>query len=412
MPVAVSEHERETMAATKLVGVDVGGTFTDLVLLDETSGEVAVAKVPTTTVNQAEGVLAALREAGVAPDGIAVIVHGTTTATNTLLERKGAVTAVITTRGFRDVLELGRRTRPKAYGLTGSFEPLIPRELRVEVTERIDAEGEVVAPLAEDEVRRAVELLRARGVESVVIHFIHSYANDRHERRARELVAGAWPNRYVTAGSELVAEYREYERGTTAAINAFVQPVMDRYLSRLSDELRQRGCERELLVMQGNGGTMSVDVAVRQAVGTLMSGPAAGVKAAAYTALAAGYRNVITCDMGGTSFDVGVIRDGRPAISADKEMGRSWSSATRSSTSATRSANARAAPAGRGGASGSTTGSSSVAASSCSRFSWTTRGWGRRASSGAGRGRRPRWSSTAGTASTCRRTPRRMRTSA
>jgi N-methylhydantoinase A len=143
------------MAATKLIGVDVGGTFTDLVLLDETSGEVAVAKVPTTPANQAEGVLAALREAGVAPDGIAVIVHGTTTATNALLERKGAVTGVITTRGFRDALELGRRTRPKVYGLTGSFEPLIPRELRVEVTERIDTEREVVAPLAEDEVLRA-----------------------------------------------------------------------------------------------------------------------------------------------------------------------------------------------------------------------------------------------------------------
>ena len=310
------------MPQSKLVGVDVGGTFTDLVILDEASGEVAIAKVPTTPTNQADGVLAALHEAGgVVPAGIGVLIHGTTTATNALLERKGAVTGLITTRGFRDVLELGRRTRPKAYGLTGSFEPLIPRDLRLEIAERIDAEGEEVLALDEGELRAAVDVLRRRGAEAVVIHFMHAYVNDRHERRAREIVEAAWPNRYVTAGSELVAEYREYERGTTAAINAFVQPVIDRYLSRLSDELRRRGCVREPLIMQGNGGTMSVDTAVRQAVNTLMSGPAAGVKAAAYTALAAGYPNVITCDMGGTSFDVAVIRNGRPEVTADKEMG-------------------------------------------------------------------------------------------
>lgn len=309
------------MNGTKLVGVDVGGTFTDLVWVDDAGGAVRIAKVLTTPVNQADGVLAALRQGGVAADEIKVIVHGTTTATNALVERNGAVVGLITTRGFRDVLELGRRTRPKPYGLTGSFEPLILREFRVEVTERIDAEGEAVTPLDEEEVREAAAFLRARGAEAVVIHFMHSYVNDRHERRARELVAGQWPNRYITAGSELLPEYREYERGTTAAINAFVQPVIDRYLGRLSEELRRQGCRRDLLLMQGNGGTMSVEVAARHAVSTLMSGPAAGVKAAAYTALAAGYRNVITCDMGGTSFDVGVIRDGLPAVSADKELG-------------------------------------------------------------------------------------------
>ncbi|MFQ5829703.1 MAG: hydantoinase/oxoprolinase family protein [Candidatus Methylomirabilia bacterium] len=309
------------MTGMKLVGVDVGGTFTDLVVVDEGSGEVRIAKVHTTPANQAEGVLAALRQGGLAADQIGVMVHGTTTATNALLERRGAVVGLITTRGFRDILELGRRTRPRAYGLTGSFEPLIPRELRLEVTERIDAEGKVVIPLDDEEVRGAAAVLRARGVEAVVVHFMHSYVNDRHERRARDLVAGGWPNRYVTAGSELLPEYREYERGTTAAINAFVQPVIDRYLTRLSGELARQGCRQDLLVMQGNGGTMSVEVAARHAVGTLMSGPAAGVKAAAYTALAAGYRNAITCDMGGTSFDVAVIRDGIPAVSADKELG-------------------------------------------------------------------------------------------
>src|SRR5262249_7733949 len=156
--------------------------------------------------------------------------------------------------------------------------------------------------------------LRGWGVEALVIHFIHSYQNGEHERRAKEIAASEWPNAYITAGAELLPEYREFERGTTAAINGFVQPVIDRYLRRLAAELAAQGYRRALLVMQGNGGTMSVDVAARHAVSPLMSGPAAGVKAAAFTALAAGHKNVISCDMGGTSFDVGVIRDGRPAL--------------------------------------------------------------------------------------------------
>jgi N-methylhydantoinase A len=304
-----------------MVGVDVGGTFTDLIVVDEVTGEVVVAKVPTTPGNQADGVLTALRRAGVEPASIDVIVHGTTTATNAVLERKGSVAGLITTRGFRDVLELGRRTRPRAYGLGGSFEPLIPRDRRVEVDERIDAEGQQVVPLDEEGVRRAIDRLLACGVESVVVHFMHAYVNDRHERRAAELVAARWPNRYITVGSEILPEYREYERGTTAAINAYVQPVMDRYLTRLNGELRAGGLGSDLLVMQGNGGTMSVAEATRHPVTTLMSGPAAGVKAAAYTAAAAGYRDVITCDMGGTSFDVGLIRGGEPSVSAELEMG-------------------------------------------------------------------------------------------
>jgi N-methylhydantoinase A len=309
------------MTETKLIGVDVGGTFTDLVLLDEATGEVRIAKVPTTPWNQAAGVLAALAATAARGVELKAIVHGTTTATNALLERKGARAGLITTRGFRDVLELGRRTRPTPYGLKGSFEPLIPRELRLEVNERVDAEGEVVVELDEEAVREAARRLKASGVEALVIHFIHSYVNERHERRAREIAAGEWPNQYITVGSELLPEYREYERGTTAAINGFVQPIIVRYLHTLAADLAGQGYRRDLLVMQGNGGTMSVDVAARHAVSTLMSGPAAGIKAAAYTALAAGHRNIISCDMGGTSFDVGVIRDGRPALTTDKEMG-------------------------------------------------------------------------------------------
>src|SRR5690349_106547 len=286
-----------TARGAKLVGVDVGGTFTDLVLVDEATGLVRVAKVPTTVANQAGGVQAALAGAAVGAADVGVIVHGTTTTTNALLERKIARCGLITTRGFRDVLELGRRTRPKPYGLIGTFEPLIPRELRLEVTERIDADGEIVRPLVEDEVASAVRTLIAAGVESLVIHFLHAYINPAHERRAAEIARSLWPNRYVTAGHEVMSEYREYERGVTAAVNASIQPVLHRYIDRLERELRERGYNRDLLVMQGNGGTVSSKLVAEAAAHTVMSGPASGVIAAAYTAVQAGFPNVVTYDM-------------------------------------------------------------------------------------------------------------------
>ena len=304
----------------RLAGVDVGGTFTDLLYLDDASGEVRIAKVPTTTENQAFGVLEALDRTGADLAALDLLVHGTTTTTNALLERKLAATGLITTRGFRDVLELGRRTRPKPYGLTGRFEPLIPRELRLEVAERMDAEGRVVVPLDEEAVARAARELLARGCESVVIHFLHAYRNPEHERRAKRIVAALWPGEYVTAGHEILSEYREYERGTAAAVNACVQPILARYLSRLIAELATRSYRRDVLVMRGNGGTVSARVAADSAVNTVMSGPASGVIAAAYTAAGAGFENVITCDMGGTSCDVGLIRDGVPAVSSELEV--------------------------------------------------------------------------------------------
>ena len=304
----------------RLVGVDVGGTFTDLLYLDQAAGDVQLAKVPTTTDNQAFGVLEALERAGVDLAALDLLVHGTTTTTNALLERKLASTGLITTRGFRDVLELGRRTRPKPYGLTGWFDPLIPRELRLEVDERMDAEGRVVVPLDEAAVATAARELLALGCESVVIHFLHAYRNPAHERRARTIVEALWPNDYVTAGHEILSEFREYERGTAAAVNACVQPILARYLSRLVDELASRSYRRDVLVMRGNGGTVSARVAAGTAVNTVMSGPASGVMAAAYTAAGAGFENVITYDMGGTSCDVGLIRGGVPAVSSELEV--------------------------------------------------------------------------------------------
>ncbi len=305
---------------TKIAGIDVGGTFTDLVLVDEASGELRLAKVPTTPANQAFGVLAALADAAVALDEVATIVHGTTTTTNALLERKGATVGLITTRGFRDVLELGRRTRPKPYGLTGAFRPLVERELRLEVDERVDAAGEVVRALDEAAVEAAARRLLELGAESVVIHFLHSYVNPDHERRAAAIVRRVWPSPYVTTGHTLLSEYREYERGVTAAVNAAIQPVLHRYMERLQRELAARGFAAELLVMQGNGGTIAAGIATEAAVNTVMSGPASGVIAAAYTAAASGFPNVVTYDMGGTSTDVALIQDGRPQVSTELEL--------------------------------------------------------------------------------------------
>lgn len=305
---------------TLTVGIDVGGTFTDLLAIDSASGVVKLAKVPTTIDNQAIGFMAALAAAGADPARLQAVVHGTTTTTNALLERKIARVGLITTKGFRDVLELGRRTRPQPYGLRGTFNPLIERELRLEVPERMDADGKVLTPLDEAAVTEAAKKLLALGCESVVIHFLHSYINSAHEKRAAEIVRGLWPNNYVTAGHAILSEYREFERGVTAAVNASVQPVLDRYLSRLRKELRAKGFDRDLLVMQGNGGTISSQLIARAAVNTVMSGPASGVMAAAYTGRISGYPDLITYDMGGTSTDVGLIEDAVPQVSGELEL--------------------------------------------------------------------------------------------
>ena len=303
----------------RVAGIDVGGTFTDL-LLHEAGPEgtsIRLAKVPTSAANQAAGVLAALEAAGVSPKEIDLIIHGTTTTTNAVLERKVARVGLITTRGFRDTLELGRRTRPRAYGLMGTFEPLIPRELRLEVAERMSARGEVLTPLDEAEVECALRALVAAGCEALVVHFLHSYADATHEKRAGEIAREIWPNAYVTLGHALLSEFREYERGTTASVNAAVQPILDRYIARLSRDLSSRGFSRDLLVMNGNGGTVPAPVVAREAAKTVMSGPASGVMAAAVTLAEAGVENAIAYDMGGTSTDVALIRGGVPEVSAE-----------------------------------------------------------------------------------------------
>nr|MDQ2705191.1 hydantoinase/oxoprolinase family protein [Pseudomonadota bacterium] len=267
-----------------VAGIDVGGTFTDLILFDaQSGGGVRVAKTPTTTDNQAFGVVNALAEAGANAAGIDLIVHGTTTTTNAVLERRLAKTGMITTRGFRDIIELGRRTRPQAYGMTGTFVPVIPRNLRLEVTERVEASGKVREPLDEGEVKAAVETLLAAGCESLVMHFLHAYANPEHERRAAEIARQLWPNEYITTGHSLLSEAREFERGVTASVNASVQPILERYVNRLRGELERLGYSRDFLIMNGNGGMISARFVAQDAAKTVMSGPASGVIAAAYT---------------------------------------------------------------------------------------------------------------------------------
>ena len=303
-----------------VLGIDVGGTFTDLIYVDKENNIIEFAKVPTSPENQAFGVMNAIKKAKLKLDKVKLIVHGTTTTTNALLERKLSKTGLITTSGFKDVLELGRRTRPNSYGMHGKFVPIISRDLRYEVSERIDAKGNIIKVLSEIELKKAAKELLKLGCESVVIHFLHSYSNNSHELRAQEIISEFWPNNYITMGHSLLSENREYERGVTAAINASVQPILEKYLGRLENELSIANYKNELLVMNGNGGTISSKMVVNEAAKTVMSGPASGVIAAAHTGQSSGIKNIITYDMGGTSTDVALIIGNQPSVSSDLEV--------------------------------------------------------------------------------------------
>jgi len=310
------------MSSTKslVVGVDVGGTFTDLFVLDEAAGSVQIVKVPSTRGEEALGFMNGIARmddpdaAGAA--AIATIVHGTTVGTNALLERKVARTGIITTRGFRDVLEMRRRDRPATWGLRGSFEPVVPRTLRREVDERVLADGSIHTPVDLEQVRQQARELLAAGCEAICVFFINTYANPANERAAVQAVRALWPNAHVTAASEVLPEIREFERCSTAVLNAALQPVVGSYLQRLDTDLRRNGFGGELLIVQSNGGVMSRATASELPVRTALSGPAAGVMACAAIARAAGFPNAITGDMGGTSFDVSLVAQGQAALVA------------------------------------------------------------------------------------------------
>jgi N-methylhydantoinase A len=304
-----------------VIGVDVGGTFTDVFVLDEAAGAVEIAKVPTTPADQSRGFLDGIRARVSDLGEVMTVVHGTTVATNALLERKGARTGVITTTGFRDVLEMRRRDRPRTWGLWGAFEPVVPRDRRLEVAERVLADGTVRQAVDPAAVRDAAKALLDMGCEALSIVFINSYANAENEQAAKQAVQAVWPNDHVTVSSDILPEIREFERASTATLNATLQPTIGRYLAGLEATLRDDGFIGEVLIVQSNGGVMSVDTARARPVRTALSGPAAGVIAAAYIGEAAGFPNLVTCDMGGTSFDVSLVADGRASLAPQTSIG-------------------------------------------------------------------------------------------
>jgi N-methylhydantoinase A len=307
------------------IGIDTGGTFTDLILADVATGETRYHKTPTTPDDPARGILQGVAEllaqAGTTADTVEFLCHGTTLATNAVLERKWARTGLLTTRGFRDVLALARQRRPNFFNLDiPKPTPPVPPELNHEVTERVAFDGAVLLAIDEDAVRRACEHLRDAECETVAVCFLHSYANPVHERRAAEIVSEVLPNAYVTTSSDVLAEFREYERFATTVVNASLRPVLDGYLSRFEAGAAALGIECEPRIMQSNGGAVSPAIVRRMPINTFFSGPAGGVIGSAAAGKAAGCENIITLDMGGTSTDVALIKNGEPGYSNVRDM--------------------------------------------------------------------------------------------
>lgn len=314
-----ARDSREASPAYR-AAVDTGGTFTDICLLREDTGEIFISKVPSTPSDPARAVLGGLARAtaaaGLEPAGLRMLLHGTTVATNALLEGKGAPVALLVTRGFKDILLIGRQNRPALYDFwTVKPRPLVPRRLTFEVTERIMADGQVYIPLDEGEVQAIVEEIRRAGVTSIAVSFLHSYANPRHEQKVRDIIARLYPDALVTLSSDILPEFREYERTSTTVINALVQPRIAAYIARLKEGLKglaSPGVQSKrppgLFIMQSSGGMLTAEQAMRESARTVLSGPAGGVLAGLFLARQTGRPNVITADMGGTSMDICLIK--------------------------------------------------------------------------------------------------------
>jgi len=306
-------------------GVDVGGTFTDVIVerVDGAQRQIVVTKVPSTPSNQSDGVVAgvlqACQKAGIGPGDIDILYHGTTVATNMVIERSGARVGMITTRGFRDILHMARHKRPHnfslQYDVPWQSKPLVKRRDRIVVTERImPPTGKVEVPLAKDEVERAAELFAKRGMDSVIIGFLFSFLNSDHELQAKEIVESVLPDAFVNCSSEVVNTIREYERFSSAAMNAYIGPKTSTYLDRLTSQLRAAGVSANIRVMQSNGGIATVEQSSRLPIGLLLSGPAGGVIGGGWTGRNCNIGNIITIDIGGTSADISVIQNGELRI--------------------------------------------------------------------------------------------------
>lgn len=306
-------HSVSGTTKSKRFGIDIGGTFTDIVILDG-RGNLRMAKAPSTPTDPCTGVINASSRAKLDLSEPEFFIHGTTLGINTLLQRKGVRTGLITTDGFRDVLEIGRTNWPLYLLSYDKPRPLVPRHLRFQVPERISAKGEILIPLDENAVRSAVERLKAYGVKAIAVCFLHAYANPAHEKRAAALIREIDSEVRISLSHEVAQEYREYERTATTVLNAYLQPVMEEYLGRLESHLKTNGFHGQFLITRCDGGLMSQRATMRRSLQTVHSGPASGVMGAAVFGDLLGYKNLISADMGGTSFDAALIVNNAPIV--------------------------------------------------------------------------------------------------
>jgi N-methylhydantoinase A len=313
--------------ASCTLAIDVGGTFTDVTLVDAITGHTWVTKTPSTPQDLSQGfmtgILKVLALGGWHPTDIGRVFHGTTTATNAIIEGKTSPMGLLTTKGFKYVLEIGRHDIPRDGNLYGWIKPTRPvtPERIFEVSERLDVHGAVLTPLDEASCRKAVQQLRRLGLPSIAVVFLHAYVNPLHERRAAQIIAEEYPEAAVSLSSEVLPQFREFERSMATALNAAVMPHVSRYLNMLRGKLDERRIRAPLLIMKSNGGVTSAETAARQAIHTALSGPAAGVIGAVSVALSAGYSNIISIDVGGTSADICLVRERQPEITKDAKIG-------------------------------------------------------------------------------------------
>lgn len=307
------------------IGIDVGGTFTDICLFNEDSKQVFVEKTSSTPEDSSlgirEGLKNILSRIGASGKEVVYLAHGTTVATNTLLQHNGARTGLITTKGFRDLLEIGRQTRPNLYDLqVDKPEPLVPRDLRLEVTERVYSDGRVLLPLDDRECREAARKMKEAGVEAVAICLLHSYVNPQHELAVKSMVQKILPGVFISVSHEVMPEFREYERLSTTVVNAYLGPVVRNYVSKLGERIRELDTNVGVYITQSNGGMISLQRAQDDPVRTVLSGPSTGVIGAAHTARLAGHADIITFDMGGTSTDVCLVQNSEPHVTNLREI--------------------------------------------------------------------------------------------
>jgi N-methylhydantoinase A len=301
--------------------MDIGGTFTDFVLFDSTTGTYLTEKVSTTPKNLAEGILRGLENLGRSLGDIEFCVHGTTAGLNAFLERKGARVALITTQGFRDVYEIARGNRPEMYNIRyRKPKPLIRRRDVFEVEERTRYDGSIMKPLDTGSLEEVANRIREDGYESITVALLHSYMNPSHEMAVREYLRQHLPGVSVTLSHEVSREWREYERTSTSVLNAYVAPIVERYLSKLEEEVQDRGLTESLYIMRSNGGVMTAEVAKANPIQTLLSGPVGGAVGGVTLAETGGYENLVLIDMGGTSFDVSMVIKGRPDVTTETDL--------------------------------------------------------------------------------------------